>query len=80
MEIAGAPLSRHDLDVIRREITAARVAGEEPFEVIVSSARLRHDGLVAFGLPVRQSHGLSLNEGRLLCPCRPSRAFDFEAS
>jgi hypothetical protein len=77
MEIPGSPISRHDLEVIWREIQRARIAGFNPEEVVVSSRRLRN-GLRAFGLPVRPNDELHLSQGLLVQSGREPRFFDFE--
>lgn len=76
-EIPGAPLSRHDFDVIHREVTEARVAGFRPDEIIVSSRRAR-EPFRAFDLPVRPNDELGLNGGLIVISGREPIAFDFE--
>lgn len=82
-EIPDSPLSRHDLDVLYLVLTRQR--GFESVDVdeefVVSSRRVSADvaPLRVWGIPVRLSDDLGLNEGMLLRQGREPITFDFEA-
>jgi hypothetical protein len=77
-EIPGSPVSRHDLDTIRLALARSFTDGFMTEEILVSSRRLREDGLRAFGIPVRRNDDLDLNDG-LLADGREPYAFAFES-
>jgi hypothetical protein len=77
VEIPGSPLSRHDLDVISREIARSCLSGFRPDEIVVSSRRVR-EGLRAFGLSVRLNDDVGLHDGLLVARDREPIAFSFE--
>lgn len=77
VEIPGSPLSRHDIDVIRFALNAARAAGYVVTEIQVSERRLAEDGLRLFGLPVRRTP-LDLHGALLVCDGRTPITFDLE--
>jgi hypothetical protein len=72
------PQSSHDLDVIRRELAAARLRGCHPDEVVLSSRRVRVAGYV-YELPIRLMDDMPLNEGMLVERGREPIIFGFEA-
>lgn len=79
VEIAGSPLSRHDLDVIRRQLIRVRTEGFDPTEVIVSARRVIVTlGLRVAGVPLRTSSLYALNDGAIVIDGRSPERFDFE--
>jgi hypothetical protein len=77
MEIPHSPVSRHDLEVIRREIVHARMNGIYPDEVLVSSRRVMQWSKVV-GVPVLPSDSLTLNQGLVVTQGHEPRLFTFE--
>ena len=77
VEIPGSPLSRHDLEIVRREIVRARMNGLDPDEVLVSSKRVRQN-LRVVGVLVRPTDSLTLNQGLVVTQDREPRPFTFE--
>lgn len=77
VEIPGSLLSRHDLEVIRREIVRARMDGLDPDEILVSLRRVRQH-LRVVGVPVRPTDSLTLNQGLVVTQGHEPRPFLFE--
>lgn len=80
-EIPDSPLSAHDVGVIREAIASAardEFSLRRGVEIVVSSERVKVAPLRLFGLPVRRSDALGLNEGLLIRQGREPVSFDFE--
>lgn len=70
------PVTYRDMMMITRAMTAARVDGFDPDEVIISADRADQT-FIAFGTPVRLGGGLDIDEGLLVQQGRPPRTFNF---
>ncbi len=86
-EIKGSPLSMHDLGRLKNVIAQAdvheyRSAEEyENDELVISSKRFKSSGLLRiYGVTVRVSDKLGLNEGMYIRQGRQPTSFNFEES
>lgn len=76
-EILGSPISRHDINVIRNQLTQAQVSLIGVDEVHLSTRRIR-EPFRLFGVPVLLNDSLDINEAMFITQGREPFRFDLE--